>query len=985
MKQTGGHEKKQVSLQSIQDKLLSIYASSDTYNDKVNGLFQYLCTKTSASKCLFALYNKDRNMVAGLPPIWGTLPEFLKEFKFSLETKSALKIAIKKHGPYIINDPAHNPYIIKNFVVLFNTKKVAILPLFNEKDEFFGAIYFAGDINFSRSDSAFLKKAQASIYLFIKSALREKNKEEHCSLYSNNLNSVIEILKETDAEKSLKELLDSMIKKPFYKSIKATIIEETGKNDVKIYVVNDSFTCPANSVKTDRLTVTLITNQQVTLECSYCNELETTATLELDRYKIIHLLNDSLSNDIAQRNSFRLHILFRIFEETQNAEDLKSLADLITRTLFQYYFFEDVSFFIRDEERGVMELVSFRSIFNNSVKLPYTQSEDKGIVGKAVKNGEVVVVLDMDKFPEKYTSSAERQSFKSEIAIPLFFDGKVTALINVESTRKFGFSTQDIEYLKIFGRLTEAAMSRILSNNKTKRLIEEFKYLGEIAKEFTADIKPEDALMHMARSLASFINNPYIYTVRMLNGNLLLKRSDGIASKISEKQIPLEFKQSLEKGQISFFNYGGYNSMLIPIHTEQSKNHAILIQKKEGKFTEDDITFFKLVIDYVEKLLTNIYLYANIKKNLTEINMLYQYSKELSDIREKRTLLEHTYSIAKRLFGIEDFYAALYDADENIIIIEIDYDGDIKQRKRISPITDAKGLTAWIIKNRKPVIINDWDRDIVHYPVAQLGNKITQSYVGVPLLTAKKVLGVIAIQSPYRNHFTMHTMELLSTVAYALTIALSNIDRLEKLEEVVHQLESTYMNTLEALSSALDYREHETEHHSKRVALYAKTLAERLGIKGDALQYIYWGGLLHDIGKIGIPDSILLKPGKLTEDEWSVMKRHVIIGYEIIKSINFLEPTLKLLLHHHEWWNGKGYPLGLKGEEIPIEARIFSIVDAFDAMTSDRPYRNAMSYKKSVEELNRMRGIQFDPGIVDIFLKIPVSELKAINPNLIIK
>lgn len=199
----------------------------------------------------------------------------------------------------------------------------------------------------------------------------------------------------------------------------------------------------------------------------------------------------------------------------------------------------------------------------------------------------------------------------------------------------------------------------------------------------------------------------------------------------------------------------------------------------------------------------------------------------------------------------------------------------------------------------------------------------------------------------------------------------------------MNRLETTYGETLEALSNALDYRENETEHHSKRVGRYAILLAREYGInKEEQLKYIYWGGLLHDIGKIGIPDNILLKHGKLTKDEWSIMKKHVIIGYKILKGIKFLQPALPLILYHHEWWNGKGYPMGLSERDIPVEARIFTVVDAFDAMTSHRPYRKAMYYEDAIRELKKMKGQQFDPDVVESFLKIPKESLVKINPNL---
>jgi putative nucleotidyltransferase with HDIG domain len=195
-----------------------------------------------------------------------------------------------------------------------------------------------------------------------------------------------------------------------------------------------------------------------------------------------------------------------------------------------------------------------------------------------------------------------------------------------------------------------------------------------------------------------------------------------------------------------------------------------------------------------------------------------------------------------------------------------------------------------------------------------------------------------------------------------------------KVAEQTETLINLYADTLEALVLALDLREHETGFHSYRVTEYSLTLARKLGLPDKDLSILAKGALLHDIGKIGIPDSILLKPGKLTDEEWKIMKRHPTMGYELLKKIDFLEEAAEIVLSHHEHYNGEGYPRGLKGEKIPLGARIFSIVDALDAMTSNRPYRQALSFKEAIERIAKGSGSQFDPSIVRVFLSIPKEE-----------
>lgn len=203
----------------------------------------------------------------------------------------------------------------------------------------------------------------------------------------------------------------------------------------------------------------------------------------------------------------------------------------------------------------------------------------------------------------------------------------------------------------------------------------------------------------------------------------------------------------------------------------------------------------------------------------------------------------------------------------------------------------------------------------------------------------------------------------------------------EQTQELARALEATegaYRETLEALGSALDTRDIGTQAHSKRVVAYARMLAEALGVTDPRLTDIERGVLLHDIGKIGIPDSILLKPGPLTPEEWTVMRTHPVLGRQLLSPIRFLQGAIPVVIHHHERWDGTGYPTGLRGEEIPLGARIFAIVDAFDAMTVDRPYSKAISPQAALEEIKRSAGTHLDPRLVEVFLSLPLERLEEV-------
>ncbi len=200
-----------------------------------------------------------------------------------------------------------------------------------------------------------------------------------------------------------------------------------------------------------------------------------------------------------------------------------------------------------------------------------------------------------------------------------------------------------------------------------------------------------------------------------------------------------------------------------------------------------------------------------------------------------------------------------------------------------------------------------------------------------------------------------------------------------ELAATVRDLEETYRVTLEALSAAIDTRDVGTHAHSRRVRGYSRAIARAHGVPESEMPDIERGVLLHDIGKIGIPDAILLKPGPLTPEEWKVMRSHPEIGRRIIEKIPFLRGAVPIVYNHHERWDGTGYPQGLRGEEIPLGPRIFALADALDAMTFDRPYSSAISFETARDEIKRCAGTHFDPAVVDTFLTIPLETFAGIR------
>ncbi len=299
----------------------------------------------------------------------------------------------------------------------------------------------------------------------------------------------------------------------------------------------------------------------------------------------------------------------------------------------------------------------------------------------------------------------------------------------------------------------------------------------------------------------------------------------------------------------------------------------------------------------------------------------------------------------------------------------------------------GEGDAGEVARDKKIVYIKDMSEPDHRFVRSELlKEEEFVAYFGVPLISKGEVQGVLEVYNRSRLPVDMEWLSFLDSLSWQTAIAVDNALLFQNLQRSNFDLESAYNATIEGWSRALDLRDKETEGHSLRVTTLTLKLARIIGMGEESLINMKRGALLHDIGKMGVPDNILLKPGALTEDEWRTMRDHPQHAYDLLSPIAYLQQALDIPYCHHEKWDGTGYPRRLKGEEIPISARIFAIIDVWDALTSDRPYRPAWSDEKALEYIRENSGSHFDPQLVDVFLNhfpslIEDSENTPKEPN----
>lgn len=342
------------------------------------------------------------------------------------------------------------------------------------------------------------------------------------------------------------------------------------------------------------------------------------------------------------------------------------------------------------------------------------------------------------------------------------------------------------------------------------------------------------------------------------------------------------------------------------------------------------------------------------------LDLIYKVSKKVGSLPELARLVEQVTQMSQRALNAAASSVLLFDGGELLFEVARGRAGKALKQVRLSAQT---GIAGWVARHGKPLVVNDVTLDQrFNASVDETTGFATRSVICVPLMVERRVIGVIEVLNKLdENGFSEQDLEALVAVASTAAMAIENV-RLHK------TVVDAYKSTIKALAAAIDAKDPYTCGHSQRVMEYALLQGRSLSFSDDNLAVLEYGGILHDVGKIGIADTILSKPGSLTEEEWAAIRQHPIIGANILQDIPFLEKVRQLVRYHHERYDGHGYPDGLRGEGIPMGARVLAVADAFDTMTTARSYRAALTVEYAVAELRRCCRTQFCPVAVEAFI-----------------
>jgi len=353
------------------------------------------------------------------------------------------------------------------------------------------------------------------------------------------------------------------------------------------------------------------------------------------------------------------------------------------------------------------------------------------------------------------------------------------------------------------------------------------------------------------------------------------------------------------------------------------------------------------------------------------LDLIYSVSKKVGSSSRVTKLMQQTINMTQKTLNAMAASILLFDDNDKELYFEVASGPVGKVLKRVKLSTDF-GIAGHVARTGKPLIVNDVTRHAsFHGKIDEITGFVTTSMICAPLLVHRKTLGVIEVLNKLDGS-DFNDQDLEGVVAVAATSAMA-IENARLHQDVL----DSYKATISTLAAAIDAKDPYTHGHSQRVSEYAMMGGKTLSLPEENMETLEYAGILHDIGKISIDAQILNKPGVLDSDEWKAIHEHPSTGYKLLKKIPFLEKASEHVLYHHERYDGEGYPVGIKGHNIPIEARLIAVADAFDTMTTDRSYRSAMSFEEAINRLFDCSGTQFCPKAIEAIVSnlSPSSEV----------
>lgn len=677
-----------------------------------------------------------------------------------------------------------------------------------------------------------------------------------------------------------------------------------------------------------------------------------------------------------KQRTAQLTILIELCRQLNDEFDPPVAAQLAVNTLERAIDCTVVSLMTYDVDTRELTVLASGGSMTSIIPPGHRQSVDKGLYERVSRQKKTTVVndtsLEADFIP------INNENTRSLIIVPLLSHGHMTGALEIRSDRTYAFNNMDISGVEGVASELTRAWERANHNQRLTELIQS-------GISLTTLLDPQAAVQEIAILARKTFEARFVFvTLLDQQGDFSRTAHAGDAPRLLQSmnvstsdeplmQAALNASRSFRVRDLR--KYAGRNSLdidnpslrsvlAIPIRLHRLSIGAILaFGKQEGIFfSERDESLADLLGSQAAASVESSWLYQELRNKEVITSMLLQLNDDVSTTED----IQKAAGIIARAA-----HKAASAAETGIVVINPQ--GEIQAEVEL----DTKGFHD---RHQHPMetIHQAIDtRQSIHVPMEK------GELACYPLLTRSRPVGAmwLSIRVQGLNYANFQLLANQAAVILERVNLLAESRRqAREIEAAYEVLQQTYDQTLKALMSALDARDRETEGHSMRVSRLACLLGEKIGLDAKQLEALERGALLHDIGKIGISDIILHKPGKLTDDEWKIMRMHPEIGARIVERIPFLQESMWVVRYHHERWDGSGYPQGIKGKDIPIHARIFAVVDVFDALTSNRIYRERSTPEEAIQYLQEHAEILFDREIVEALAELPYADFVEGGP-----
>ncbi|MCW5873881.1 MAG: GAF domain-containing protein [Anaerolineales bacterium] len=688
---------------------------------------------------------------------------------------------------------------------------------------------------------------------------------------------------------------------------------------------------------------------------------------------------ERLRNAAAEtRRTHQLAVLNELTNRMSGVLERDKLFQIIVECLHRRMGYDstDISRVDDETQSYIIEAVA-GEFTEHASRQGYSQPFGVGLLDLAARTGELVVANDAQAHPDFFAIEGFPE-IHSELIIPIKIYKRVYALLNIESHKHNAFDDYEVASFSTLGDQISLSLESIHLFESTKRQLQELTMLHAITQA-AVNAKNEDELVERATEIigASMYTDKFGFLLMHPDRDRLVVHpsyrgisseaptsvalSQGITGTVASTgaaiRVPDVHKEPsymrinpLMRSELCVPILGSNNEVLGVINAESTRINA---------FSDADMRLLNTIAGQTGTALAKLRLFEAERIQRSQAETLREVAAILGSAADRASVLDLILEQLKRVVPFDSASVQLVKGDR-LIIHAVAGKLPPSQVGLELPIQDDKFAHPLLFEQRTVLY-----EDISQHPdwLQIPGAEQIKSWIGAPLIARGNCIGVLTIDGYTANQFSQADADLVASFAIHAGIALENVRLFEEAQDA-------YLQTVSALASAIDVRDTYTSGHSQRLVDLAVETGRLLGCTADELTDIKWGALLHDIGKIGVPDEILRKPSSLEQAELEVMRQHPEIGARIVEPVRNLASVAPIIRAHQERYDGSGYPDGLKGEQIPKIARIISVADAYVAMTDERVYREARTKEEAIAELKRCSGSQFDPNVVNAFLQV---------------